>query len=805
VGYRLGIDLGTAFVAAAISDGPRIEMVTLGARSVMIPCVVYLNEDGALVTGEAAQRRALARPDRAVRDFNRRLGDPKPIVIGGAQYSVADLIGAVLRDVLEKVSQTLGERPERVVLTHPANWGPFRRGLFEQIANSAGLDDVLMTTEPEAAAAHYAVTRDLDEGDIVAVYDLGGGTFDATVLRKRADGVEILGAPEGIERLGGVDFDEVILGFVDSAASGALSELDMRDPRTITALARLQQDAVLAKESLSVDTETLIPVFLPGRNFDVRISRDQFESLVRPQVESTIGALSRTLRSARVEPDELSAVLLVGGSSRIPLVAQMVSEELGRPIVVDTHPKYAVALGAATIASTAGPQLSLDLDGGSRLTRRNVGDTPMPAAPSPPSRAPRRPAPPMPAAPSPPPQAPHRPGSGATPVFVPSPSPSPPPPPPPPFAPPPTPVVASAGTRPDDSAGLDATNRHIDDDVQFTVYRPRAVLPMKWYQLLAFAHRSTPFVSDDGEDVDPVAEVTRQAAGLLGPLKPEYQQVVTDSAAFLPRGHEIVFEPWIEHGTFNPQRAAIRWEEPVHRVEFRFQTRSGVPGQTLAGGMRVYLGVLLIGELFFRTRVAADAIGPAQTASEPVHGRPYRRIFASYSHRDTEIVRRLRAAAEAFGDRYLIDLEDIRAGENWRSRLEQMINEADVFQLFWSRNSMRSPYVRHEWTHALSLNREHFIRPVYWEDPRPGDPGQGLPPADLNRLQFCRLMPVIAQEAPPHRSAPARRPPSVQGVPPPPVKGVAGRSSGRPLLTWLALITLVVVVVYLAFVLVTRS
>jgi hypothetical protein len=165
--------------------------------------------------------------------------------------------------------------------------------------------------------------------------------------------VEILGTPEGIERLGGVDFDEALLSYVDYAADGALSELDLSDPQTGVALARLRQDCVAAKEALSVDIETVVPVFLPGRHFDVKITRNQFEDLVRAPIESTIGALTRTLASAQVEPGELSAVLLVGGSSRIPLVARMVSAELGRPTVVDTHPKHAVALGAATLVAQA--------------------------------------------------------------------------------------------------------------------------------------------------------------------------------------------------------------------------------------------------------------------------------------------------------------------------------------------------------------------------------------------------------------------------------------------------------------------
>ena len=350
VSYNLGVDLGTTFVAAAIAHPTQIEMFTLGDRSVVAPAVVYVRDDGELVTGDAAGRRSVSSPERVGREFKRRLGDPTPVMLGGEPHAVTALLGSLLRDVVAKVTETEGHPPERVVLTHPANWGPFRRGLFEEVPHLAGLAEVKLITEPEAAAAHYAASRELDDGEIIAVYDLGGGTFDATVLCNRHDGVEILGTPEGIERLGGVDFDEAIFSHINYAAGGALTELDMRDPQTTVALARLRQDCILAKEALSVDTEALLPVFLPGRHFDVRLTRDEFEDLVRAPIESTIGALTRTLRSAQVSPDDLTAVLLVGGSSRIPLVAKMVSEELGRPTVVDTHPKYAVALGAAAIA-----------------------------------------------------------------------------------------------------------------------------------------------------------------------------------------------------------------------------------------------------------------------------------------------------------------------------------------------------------------------------------------------------------------------------------------------------------------------
>jgi YVTN family beta-propeller protein len=237
-----------------------------------------------------------------------------------------------------------------VVLTHPANWGPFRRGVFEVVPKAAGLDEATLITEPEAAGVHYASAHRLHDGDIVAVYDLGGGTFDATVLRKNPDGVRIVGTPEGIELLGGIDFDDAILTHVNYVGGGALKALDLRDPRTTIALSRLRHDCVQAKEALSLDTETTVQVFLPDHHFEVRLTRTEFEQLIRAQVESTIDALGTALRSAQVAPQDLTAVLLVGGSSRIPLITRMVTEEFGRPILADTNPKYAVALGAATVA-----------------------------------------------------------------------------------------------------------------------------------------------------------------------------------------------------------------------------------------------------------------------------------------------------------------------------------------------------------------------------------------------------------------------------------------------------------------------
>jgi hypothetical protein len=353
--YGLGVDLGTTFTAAAVARDGRVEMATLGDHTDAVPSVVLVREDGTVLTGGAAERRATAEPDRFARAVKRRFGDPMPVILGGAPYPATQLIAYQLRDVVDRVSEREGGRPATVTLTHPANWGPYKLELFAQVPVLAGLGEVNLLTEPEAAAAHYARNDRLNLGALIAVYDLGGGTFDATVLRTTEHGFEILGRPEGIEGLGGVDFDEAVFTHVDQALDGAVSRLDPADPRDTSAVIRLRNECVNAKEALSADTETSIPVLLPDLQTEVRLTRGEFERMIRPAIGATIASLRRALQSAQIDPAQLHTVLLVGGSSRIPMVAHLVSAELGCPTSVDAHPKHAVALGAAAVgAATTG-------------------------------------------------------------------------------------------------------------------------------------------------------------------------------------------------------------------------------------------------------------------------------------------------------------------------------------------------------------------------------------------------------------------------------------------------------------------
>jgi molecular chaperone DnaK len=355
--YGLGVDLGTTFTAAAVARDGRVEMATLGDHTDAVPSVVLIRDDGTVLTGNAAERRAIAEPDRFARAVKRRFGDPMPVILGGAPYPATQLIAYQLRDVVDRVSEREGGRPGTVTLTHPANWGPYKLELFAQVPVLAGLGEVNLLTEPEAAAAHYARNDRLEPGALIAVYDLGGGTFDATVLRTTEHGFEILGRPEGIEGLGGVDFDEAVFTHVDQTLDGAVSRLDPADPRATSAVIRLRNECVNAKEALSADTETSIPVLLPELQTEVRLTRGEFERMTRPAIGATIASLRRALQSAQVDPAQLHTVLLVGGSSRIPMVAHLVSAELGCPTSVDAHPKHAIALGAAAVgAARTGPE-----------------------------------------------------------------------------------------------------------------------------------------------------------------------------------------------------------------------------------------------------------------------------------------------------------------------------------------------------------------------------------------------------------------------------------------------------------------
>jgi outer membrane protein assembly factor BamB/actin-like ATPase involved in cell morphogenesis len=354
VEYGLGVDLGTTYTAAAINVGGDVETVRLGGREPEIPSVVFLRADGEVLVGDAAQRRGESEPTRLAREFKRRLGDPVPIMLAGTPMSAHALTARLLRHVTAAVAATQGGPPSRIVLTHPANWGPYKRELLMQAAQLADLPQATLRTEPEAAAVRYAGTARVAPGETIAVYDLGGGTFDAAVLRKTPGGFEVLGQPQGVEQLGGIDFDEAILEYVRGQLTDRLAGMDLTDPGVTEALSRLRRECVEAKENLSFDTDAEIGVALPRLHTRVRIRRSEFEALIAPALADTIEAVHRALRAAAVEPGDLRCILLAGGSSRIPLIGALVAESFGRPVAADEQPELGIALGAARFSSPEG-------------------------------------------------------------------------------------------------------------------------------------------------------------------------------------------------------------------------------------------------------------------------------------------------------------------------------------------------------------------------------------------------------------------------------------------------------------------
>ncbi len=355
--YALGVDVGTSYTAAAIwrLDGQQqsTEVVPLGSRMPAVSSVLFLGPDGSFVVGEAAERRSVTDPDRVVREFKRRIGDDTPLFVGGRPYAAHDLAAMMVRWVVDRVVEREGRAPDQIAITHPAGWGPFKKDLLRTALGAQGLHNLTFLAEPEAAAVSYAAQERVEAGTTIAVYDLGGGTFDAAVVRKTgasktgAGSFALMGSAEGIEQLGGADFDEAVFTHVQAGLGGQLDALDIDDPSVLSGLARLRRECTEAKEALSSDTEVSVAVLLPGVNAQVRLVRSEYEEMIRPALEDTIDSLSRAIASAGLTSADLGAVLLVGGSSRVPLVSQMVSARLGCPVVVDTDPKTTIALGAA--------------------------------------------------------------------------------------------------------------------------------------------------------------------------------------------------------------------------------------------------------------------------------------------------------------------------------------------------------------------------------------------------------------------------------------------------------------------------
>ncbi len=348
--YSLGLDFGTTFTAAAVERDGVVRVATLGNRSGAVPAAVFLRPDGSLLHGEDAFLRGASEPLRLVRNLKRRLGQSGAVEVDGTRLESVDLVADHLRWAYERVVEREGGPPERLVLTHPASWKVSRLAGFKAAVDKAGLTPELVA-EPHAAAMFHAENHPLAVGDLVAAYDLGGGTFDAAVLRRTRQGFDLAGPPEGEDRLGGIDFDDVVFHLVQTSLGDVWRDAKRKGgPAFENAAAALRRECVTAKEALSLDTEVDVPVLLPGVMAPVVVTRRDFEHLIRPAVEESMGSFLRAVTGAGAQVSDLSAVLLVGGSCRLPVVRSSIEQLAGIVPLLDTDPKHAVARGAALMA-----------------------------------------------------------------------------------------------------------------------------------------------------------------------------------------------------------------------------------------------------------------------------------------------------------------------------------------------------------------------------------------------------------------------------------------------------------------------
>ncbi|MEZ5246055.1 MAG: Hsp70 family protein [Acidimicrobiales bacterium] len=347
----LGIDVGTTYTSAAACSGGQTSLLDVDGRSTTMPSVVLADSGGQVVVGRAALARGATDPVRLAREFKRRIGDPEPVLLAGAPWTPASLTARLIERVLSVATAQLGRPPDRVALTHPARWGPYKTDVMVEAAGIAGVDEPLLLAEPAAAALFYASTRELPSGATIAVYDFGGGTFDTAVVRVDGTSCEVIGRPDGLDRFGGIDIDAAVLSHVRASLGGSLDDLDPTDVGNLAAMRRLRDDCATAKEALSTDLDAVVPVVFPHLTTEVRITRRELDEMVAPVLHDTIVTVHRTLASAGVELDDLHTVLLVGGSSQMPVVSRLVTETLGRPVSIDTHPKHSIASGAALAAA----------------------------------------------------------------------------------------------------------------------------------------------------------------------------------------------------------------------------------------------------------------------------------------------------------------------------------------------------------------------------------------------------------------------------------------------------------------------
>ena len=342
----IGIDLGTTNSCAAVLEAgaPKIIPNPEGGRTT--PSVVAFKKGERLV-GEAAKRQALTNPNTCS-SIKRLMGTSKKVELDGKKYTPEEISAMILSYIKDYAEAYLGEKVEKAVITVPAYFSDAERQATKNAGKIAGLEVERIINEPTAAALSYGLEK--EEGQTILVYDLGGGTFDVSIL-ELGDGVFEVKATNGNNKLGGDDFDDRIIKHIVKEFKKE-NDIDLSDDKM--AMQRLKEVAEKAKKDLSgmVSTQISAPFIAKDEDgepvhLDMTLSRAKFEDLIEDLVESTLEPVKKALKDAKMTKKDIDKVILVGGSTRVPLVYETVTKELGKEPSREVNPDEVVAMGAA--------------------------------------------------------------------------------------------------------------------------------------------------------------------------------------------------------------------------------------------------------------------------------------------------------------------------------------------------------------------------------------------------------------------------------------------------------------------------
>ena len=338
----IGIDLGTTNSCVSVYEGGEAKVIVNSEGERTTPSVVAF-KDGEINVGGVAKRQSVVNPD-TVSSVKRLMGTKKKVKANGKEYTPEEISAMILGDLKKTAEAYLGEPVTKAVITVPAYFNDSQRQATKNAGKIAGLEVERIINEPTAAALAYGLDKQ-EELQTVLVYDLGGGTFDVSIL-ELGDGVFEVKSTSGNNHLGGDDFDQRIIDYVveDIEKQHGISLSDDK-----MAMQRIKEEAEKAKKTLSnaVNATISLPFIAQGVSYETTLSRAKFEELVDDLIEDTIEPVRKALKDAKLKASDIDKVLLVGGSTRIPKVQEVVKKELGKEPSKGVNPDEVVAMGAA--------------------------------------------------------------------------------------------------------------------------------------------------------------------------------------------------------------------------------------------------------------------------------------------------------------------------------------------------------------------------------------------------------------------------------------------------------------------------